>query len=137
VQDTSFSPPERPPGTAPPFAGDNSFCLGEILGHSVGGITYRHDAHRAPLAFRAIMTLPQPSAFSAILRGGQRVPVLPEAVRRRRLTRSIRPTRARRPSDVSVDETDARSLVRRHSEKPVTFDTYRKADDLRNPKGRP
>jgi len=36
----------------------------EILGHSVGGITYRHYAHRAPLAFRAIMTLPQPSAFS-------------------------------------------------------------------------
>ena len=42
----------------------------EILGHSVGGITYRHYAHRAPLAYRAIMTLPQPSAFSAILRGG-------------------------------------------------------------------
>jgi hypothetical protein len=42
----------------------------EILGHSVGGITYRHYAHRARLAFRAIMTLPQPSAFSAILRGG-------------------------------------------------------------------
>jgi hypothetical protein len=40
----------------------------EILGHSVGGITYRHYAHRAPLAFRAIITLPQPSAFSAILR---------------------------------------------------------------------
>jgi len=34
----------------------------EILGHSVGSITYRHDAHRAPLAFKAIMTLPQPSA---------------------------------------------------------------------------
>jgi len=33
----------------------------EILGHSVGGITYRHYAHRAPLAFKAIMTLPQPS----------------------------------------------------------------------------
>ena len=28
----------------------------EILGHSVGGITYRHDARRVPLAFRAIMT---------------------------------------------------------------------------------
>ena len=41
----------------------------EILGHSVRGITYRHYAHRARLAFRAIMTLPQPSAFSAILRG--------------------------------------------------------------------
>jgi triacylglycerol esterase/lipase EstA (alpha/beta hydrolase family) len=31
----------------------------EILGHSVGGITYRHYAHRAPLAFKAIMTIPQ------------------------------------------------------------------------------
>jgi hypothetical protein len=41
----------------------------EILGHSVGGITYWHYAHRAPLAFRAIMTLPQPTAFSAILNG--------------------------------------------------------------------
>jgi len=41
----------------------------EILGHSVGGITYRHYAHRAPLAFKAIMTLPQPSAFLALVRG--------------------------------------------------------------------
>ena len=41
----------------------------EILGHSVGGITYRHCAHRAPLAFRAIMTLPQPTAFSALVKG--------------------------------------------------------------------
>jgi hypothetical protein len=41
----------------------------EILGHSVGGITYRHYAHRAPLAFRAIMTLPQPTAFSALTHG--------------------------------------------------------------------
>ena len=41
----------------------------EILGHSVGGITYRHYAHRAPLAFRAIMTLPQPMAFSALVKG--------------------------------------------------------------------
>jgi hypothetical protein len=41
----------------------------EILGHSVRGITHRHYAHRAPLAFPAIMTLPQPSAFSAIWRG--------------------------------------------------------------------
>ena len=41
----------------------------EILGHSVGGITYRHYAHRAPLAFKAIMTLPQPSAFSAMVNG--------------------------------------------------------------------
>ena len=41
----------------------------EILGHSIGGITYRHYAHRAPLAFKAIMTIPQPTAFSAILNG--------------------------------------------------------------------
>jgi hypothetical protein len=41
----------------------------EILGHSVGGISYRHYAHRAPLAFKAIMTLPQPTAFSALIKG--------------------------------------------------------------------
>jgi hypothetical protein len=41
----------------------------EILGHSVGGTTYRHYAHRAPLAFRAIMTLPQPTALTALARG--------------------------------------------------------------------
>jgi hypothetical protein len=41
----------------------------EIRGHSVGGITYRHYAHRAPLAFRAIMTLPQPSAFLSLVKG--------------------------------------------------------------------
>jgi hypothetical protein len=41
----------------------------EILGHSVGGITYRHYAHRAPLAFKAIMTIPQPTAFLALSRG--------------------------------------------------------------------
>jgi integrase len=41
----------------------------EILGHAVGGITYRHYAHRAPLAHRAIMTLPQPSAFLSLVRG--------------------------------------------------------------------
>jgi integrase len=41
----------------------------EILGHSVAGITYRHYAHRAPLAYKAIMTLPQPTAFSALAKG--------------------------------------------------------------------
>jgi integrase len=41
----------------------------EILGHSVAGITYRHYAHRAPLAFKAIMTIPQPTAFTASVRG--------------------------------------------------------------------
>jgi hypothetical protein len=41
----------------------------EILGHSVSGVTYRHYAHRAPLAFKAITTLPQPTAFSALVRG--------------------------------------------------------------------
>src|SRR5262245_14223932 len=42
--------------------------LVEILGYSIGGITYRHYALRAPLAFRAIMTLPQPTAFQALVR---------------------------------------------------------------------
>ena len=41
----------------------------EILGHSLGGVTYRHYADRAPLAFKAIMTIPQPSAFSALVKG--------------------------------------------------------------------
>ncbi|MBX3438973.1 MAG: hypothetical protein KF861_15890 [Planctomycetaceae bacterium] len=41
----------------------------EILGHSVGGITYRHYAHRDPLAFKAIMTIPQPSAFQSVVKG--------------------------------------------------------------------
>lgn len=41
----------------------------EILGHSAGGITYRHYAHRAPLAFKAILSLPQPSAFTTLARG--------------------------------------------------------------------
>ena len=41
----------------------------EILGHSIGGMTYRHYAHRAPLAFKAIMTIPQPSAFAALVSG--------------------------------------------------------------------
>jgi hypothetical protein len=48
----------------------------EILGHSVGGITYRHYAHRTPLAFRAIMTLPQPSAFAARAAGGRSLRIL-------------------------------------------------------------
>ncbi len=41
----------------------------EILGHSVAGVTYRHYAHRAPLAFKAITTIPQPSAFAALIKG--------------------------------------------------------------------
>lgn len=41
----------------------------EILGHSVSGVTYRHYAHRDPLAFKAIMTIPQPSAFMALPHG--------------------------------------------------------------------
>ena len=43
----------------------------EILGHSVGGVTYRHYAHRDPLAFKAIMSLPQPTAFNALVHGVQ------------------------------------------------------------------
>jgi hypothetical protein len=30
---------------------------------------YRHYVHCAPLAFKAIMTLPQPTAFFALLKG--------------------------------------------------------------------
>ena len=41
----------------------------EILGHSVGGVTYRHYAHRDPLAFKAIMTIPQPKAFVSLSKG--------------------------------------------------------------------
>jgi integrase len=41
----------------------------EILGHSLAGVTYRHYAHRAPLAFKAIMSIPQPSAFAALVNG--------------------------------------------------------------------
>jgi hypothetical protein len=41
----------------------------EILVYSVGGITYRHYAHRAPLAFKAIMTISQPTAFSTLIKG--------------------------------------------------------------------
>jgi hypothetical protein len=41
----------------------------EILGRSAGGITCRHYTYRAPLAFKAIMTLPQPTAFQSLTRG--------------------------------------------------------------------
>jgi hypothetical protein len=41
----------------------------EILGHSIGGVTYRHYAHRDRLAFKAIMTIPQPIAFTGQVRG--------------------------------------------------------------------
>lgn len=55
----------------------------EILGHSVGGSTYRHYAHRAPLAFKAIKTLPPADCVRGtgprVRRG---VPVLPAVVRR-------------------------------------------------------
>lgn len=34
----------------------------EILGHSVGGTAFGHDAHRAPRAFLDVMILPQPTA---------------------------------------------------------------------------
>ena len=49
----------------------------EVLGHAVGGITYRHYAHRAALAFKAIMTIPQLTAFSALLNGHECVPPPP------------------------------------------------------------
>ena len=46
----------------------------EILGHSIGGITYGHYAHRSLLAFRAITTLPQPTVFQALMKGSGSVP---------------------------------------------------------------
>lgn len=56
----------------------------EILGHSAGGVTYRHYAHRAPLAFKAITTIPQPSAFIVLAKGFDgRCPMLSEAFRKR------------------------------------------------------
>lgn len=41
----------------------------EILGHSIGGLKYRHYAHRDPVAFKAIMTIPQPTAFMELVEG--------------------------------------------------------------------
>jgi hypothetical protein len=41
----------------------------ELLGYSVGGITCRHFTHRVLSASKAIMTIPQPTAFSALLNG--------------------------------------------------------------------
>jgi len=41
----------------------------EILGHSVSGVTYSYYAHRDPLAFKAIMTIAQPSAFMGLPHG--------------------------------------------------------------------
>ena len=45
-----------------------------VIGHSVAGIAHRHYARRAPLPFRAITTLPQPTTLAALVRGfdGQR-----------------------------------------------------------------
>ena len=54
----------------------------EILGHSVESITYRHYAHRAPLAFDY-----DPAAADRAFRPPKgirwRMPVLPKAIRRR------------------------------------------------------
>ena len=40
----------------------------DILGLSVGGVTYRHYAHRDPLAFTAIMSLDDVSATACCIR---------------------------------------------------------------------
>jgi len=40
-----------------------------VLPVRTDGVTYRHYAHRAPLAFRAILSLPQPTAFTTLARG--------------------------------------------------------------------
>ena len=37
----------------------------EILGHSVGGVTYRHYAHRAPLAFNKLKSLTESGIFGS------------------------------------------------------------------------
>lgn len=38
----------------------------EFLEHSVKGMTYRHYAHRDPLAFKDLMTIPLPSSFRGL-----------------------------------------------------------------------
>jgi hypothetical protein len=57
----------------------------EILGHSVGGITYRHYAHRAPLAFKSVQGDHDHRAADRVLgaaeRARGRVSVLPAGVR--------------------------------------------------------
>ena len=35
----------------------------------MGGVTYRHYAHRDPLPFNAIQTIPQPIAFMGLVKG--------------------------------------------------------------------
>jgi hypothetical protein len=65
----------------------------EILGHPAGGIT---DTHRGPLAFRVIMTSPATDGVLGLdPRARRRMPVLPAAVRRRRM-RTVEVTEARR-----------------------------------------
>ncbi|MEM7474083.1 MAG: hypothetical protein AAF483_03765 [Planctomycetota bacterium] len=57
----------------------------EFLRHSVGGVTYRHYALRDPLAFRAIMTLPQPTACNGLIHGTTvNVRVVEESLLKRR-----------------------------------------------------
>ena len=41
----------------------------EILRHAVGGVTYRHYANCDPRAFKAILSLPQPTAFNSLVKG--------------------------------------------------------------------
>jgi hypothetical protein len=41
----------------------------ETLGPSVGGVTHWHNAHRAPVLFTTIMTIPQRTAFSSLVKG--------------------------------------------------------------------
>lgn len=91
----------------------------EILGHSVSGVTFRHYEHRAPLAFRAIMTLLQPSANGPRPWIRRSMSMLPASVHRRysageltecavNLLRSHRPMRAATwayvSSPICVDE---------------------------------
>ena len=58
----------------------------EILGHSVGGITYRHYAHRGAAGLQGDHDPPAADRVPGSGEGERwRMPVLPEAVRRRRL----------------------------------------------------
>ena len=41
----------------------------KILGHWASEITHQHYAHRDPLALKANLTIPQPTAFSALIKG--------------------------------------------------------------------
>ena len=111
----------------------------EILGHALAGITYRHYAHRGPLAFKAIMTLPQPSAFSALVKGYDReCPLLPKAVCRRVIESqdaSTRSSRLRRAQFLNACFERASRLARARRSTHGAGTDARKPDPLRDTGG--